>query len=1112
MKNNSNLEKNGSFSVLLMGDFDNTDNLFSKTFPILLDNSNIKHKYLYRYDFFIRERILFPKDFLIRYYPDILDKFINIDILILVYNNTDKTSFEYLKTFYYLYYQKLEEIDKPKSIIVIEREYTSKGEHLVSRINSNLGQELANLFNGYFGDYETDEEKLTQILAKCLENLKTINNYIDDYSSFKFKELNKEINSFILIYGDKDSQNTFLNMLLKSNCNFDYKKIKDNFYEIKYRKIVGEDNFSFKIILKLMNNEYYYDSECNILLYNMNDKNSLSSIKGLIRGLIVTNKPKFKKIYNLFSLNSGESQISEEEKINKLKEGKNLAYEIGANFSVINTNNNNLNEEIKIKFDNILEQIINCIKMSKTNSSSTEEIPNVTILDNDESEKEDFNFVEIGSCDSSSLFLKDLNEKIKNDLKSTQYCLFNICPNCYSHYNIRINDESNIIIIYCDNCKTEPKGMSLDQFIENNKKNNSKFHCPLCPKSLNYDFKTKKLSCGCEQVLLEENCRKRSLSTKITFDYVQIPIYLKDCYCDKHNNFHKYYLKYSQKGLCENCLSEQKNQKYLVKKFIQKEIDELIQEKNEALHKEKEFLNNLQKKFDECLNDLQLKFQKFFAAKIKKLILKSDLIKTLEILHNNYTIISNVKSLKFDLGENFIYKENETLENRIKNIFNYFNYEADINNIYFVKNNVIDDKMIHVNGPYNNLVKNENNINITDIWGLKNNELVCVSFNDGKAKIFDLNEIEDKNYSKCIINEFSPELGINSLFVSNNEHNIFKFNEKNKNEIIYLNGFDEIKIIQMNYNYESYNRLYTIKSKQNNLFCIEIDNNSILSLNEPNNLKLISFIKSGNKDEIKNEDKDINLSLIEQGQTVISLRKISKNIICLYISNYSELDSLRFTIIDNKKINQEYKNEEDYLNRYTINEFNMNLEKCKDENTVGKEDNFNFKEIEKNEEIFTKIFTININNSTEQDDNINIIKEYSFSKNHHLIGLLSEEKNYLLLNYIEESNSSYENLFCIFDFNNLQYIKTFKFISKWFRPKILSIWNYDKISEKKGFIIIDEDINIIQYFYDEQYVNKIYSINALKMNEKSKKIFKNIINLGKKSIIYCKNNSYYLIK
>ena len=220
-----------------------------------------------------------------------MDKLNNIDILILVYTATDLLSFEYLKTFYYLYYLKFEENDRPKNIILIERDYTYNNNNeeinYGEKVNVSSAKELAELFNAYFCDYSTDENDLNEIFLKCLEKLIKIYNITDDYSSFKYKESNQEVNSFILIYGDEESQNKFLQLLLKSESNFNYKKIKDNFYEVKYDKIINGNILRFKIILKLVSIGNTYDSECNFFLYDFNNNESFNLIKGLIRTIIL---------------------------------------------------------------------------------------------------------------------------------------------------------------------------------------------------------------------------------------------------------------------------------------------------------------------------------------------------------------------------------------------------------------------------------------------------------------------------------------------------------------------------------------------------------------------------------------------------------------------------------------------------------------------------------------------------------------------------------------------------------------------------------------------------------------------------------------------------------
>ena len=683
-------EKKDTFDVVIIGSFDRQETLFSKAFPILLNNSNIMHKYLNNFDLSLRERIILPKDFIKNFHPDILDKLGNIDILILTYNIKENITLEYLKTFYYLYYQKLEENDRPKTIIIIERDYIPKdGVTEVETVNENAGKELANLFNGHFCDHEADELKLTMVLKECVDQLIKIYNYNIDYIYFKYKELDKEINCLIFLYGDKQSQDIIIKKLLESKSNNEYKKTDECSYEIKHE--INKDNkkYSFKIKLKIMNIEDYYDSECNILLYDINQNESYNLIKNLIRGIVVKNDSKLKKIYSLFTLNFDLTKISGNENNDKIKEGKMLAYEIGANFSIFNVNNNsNLNEEIKKKFEDILIQIINCINISKNISEKQEVKENL--------EENEDSFVLLENYDASNLFINNINKKIKKDLNNNDSCLFNLCPTCYGQLNIKINEKSNIIMLYCDKCQIEPKGVNIEQFEENNKISNINFHCHKCKNSLFYGFKNNQLSCGCDLIIREKNVRNRSRTERIE-KYIPIPVFLKECYCNKHNKFNQYYLKYSKQGICEVCSKEKKKKNYFVEEFKEIDINNLIRKSREELKKEDEFLHSLQKKINECIKSLKIKFEKYMLNKRKIHKLKTELINSLYILHNNHTIISNVKSLKFDDGKNFIYNEEDSPENKLKILNEFFNYESDINNLYFGNK---PNEIIHINGPY----------------------------------------------------------------------------------------------------------------------------------------------------------------------------------------------------------------------------------------------------------------------------------------------------------------------------------------------------------------------------------------------------------------------------
>jgi hypothetical protein len=922
-----------------------------------------------------------------------------------------------------------------------------------------------------------------------------------------------------------------LNILLNSKCDFGYKKIKDNFYEIHYSKLINDNSFSFKIILKLVNSEYFYDSECNIFLYDVNNRDSYSSIRNLIRGLIKTNGAKFKKIYELFALNTDPNTNVQDENDIKIKEGKNIAYEIGANFSYINTANNcNLNEEIKIKFDKILEQIIYYINMSKTITKearvdSSRKLSSSSILSNNSviSSKEDEEHFTLIDDSTPRLFIKEVNNRIKKELKKNQDCLFNICPKCFSQLNIKINESSNIIITYCDKCKTEPIGTSLEQFIELNKLKNIECHCNSCKKILYYDFKSNKLTCQCENNL--ENIKSRSYSTNNVLEEVPIPLFLKDCYCEKHNNFHQYYLKYSKEGLCASCNNEKKKDNFFVEKYIGQDIDELIQKKTEELQKEKEFINSLQIKFIECINNLQLKFGKYLDLKIKKHAVKSDIIKSLQIIKNNNTLISNVKSLEFDFGDKFKYDENDTIENRIKYIYNYLNYDIEVSNLYFEKNNNIIKDNIHINNSFIDLIQKKEDLTVTDIWGLKSNELICVSYNNGKAKIYDLNNSTNKNIPICVIDEFGPREGVNSLYVARSENSFWKKIDSSKYEIIYLNGFEKIKIIHLNNNYSSYRKIFTIKDEMCNITnSLEIDHNNCLYLTMDNNIKLISFNKDNNNNPtyITKYVSDI---LFDIEQQVLSINKLKDNVISLYLTkNFDDLKlsqterTSRFTLFEDEveqKEKNNFENEENdgnkFFKNYTIQNIDLDIlgnvkSFAAADNKVNEEKN----DENNNEEQIIKLIEIKINTDDRDDETtkeegidkkFKIVKQYIFNKNYELLGMVSEQKNIFLVKYISENNKKQID-FYLFDFSINQFIYHYKLHNNTFvEPKLLIKIDYNNILDKQGFIILCKDLTIGQYFYDENYNNRIYRINFIKLNGIKKNVLFSILSFIPNNIL-----------
>ena len=1103
LNNNKSLriKRNNQIEIVFLSDNNDNEEYISILFPIILNNN--RHKYLNRYDFFLKESMIYPNNFRNIYYPEFIDKLKSIEILIISYNIQNKLSLEYLKTFYYLYYNKLEENDKPKNIIILEFDYCPN-EKIINIGRNNIIKEpddLVTLFNGIYCKYEYNEEEFKEILKKCLKK-KEKDNLFNDYRKFKNVLLNEVIYFSISLFGNDDLQNYFIKLLLfESKCNFNYEKLSDGLYLLNYEKITDTKKIKFQI--KIVKRDNYYKSEdisqINILLYSLkNENNSFTNIKHFVINFLSNHEEMTKELFFLFALNNNSDLIEDKENNKGIKNGKTLSDEIGAYFSVLNSNNKNIGEEIGVKFDKIIiEEIIKCIEKSKKKISK--------MLNKNINLNKNFDFLILKNYNSPYIYVEEINNRIKNSLDGNNNFLLNLCENCYDNLNIRINNSSNIIIIYCNKCKLEPKGLKIEQFLQKKNEKIYKFICGQCLKIKDYDFKTKKIYHNCEPPVNITKSFKGQIKTIFKKNETEqkeqnkgIPLFLKDAYCVSHNKFHSYYLKYSKKGLCEDCYKEKKNN-YFVENFNEKYINDLINIKKNELKIELDFIKSLQNKVNDCLKTLQEKFDKLIANKIKLNNIKLELINTLQIIKNNYTIYDNVNSLEFDSGEKFKYNIFDTVENRLKYLYNYLNCESDIDNIFYKKSS--EKGKIICDGPYTNFTEKDKAI--TDVLGICNNKLICISFDNGKAEIYDLNINKKNSYPICIIEEFSPYLGINSLYLSKNENNFWN---SNKNDILYLNGWEQIKIIQMNDDYKSYKLLYIINEEKSNIYLsTEIRNNLIMILNNNYKIKLIYLNKENN--EIKNEIKDITEQLIESNKSPTHFNKISKNIISLDISLVNEFPPL--IIEDGKRITlseelfrptQDIKRK-DSITRNSL--FSINSRISKEDPSTRASSTIN------ENEKYTKIIYLNTDNIQVENNNF-IKKEYIFDKGYEVFGCLSKDENLLLVNYINDKNSK-DCIIYIFDFNFFQFIYSFKFNSLSTLPKLFLKTECEYSLDKIEFILCDNELNIFQYFYDKNYSNQIYYLNKAIAEKKEQSTALKIINLDKKIMIVCENNRYYLL-
>ena len=420
-------KKIGKFDVLIFGP---TDNLFTKEFEVL-DNPEVKHKYINCYDLRLRDQIEFPSDFNYIYHPEIMDRLMNIDILILSYELGNFLSIDNIVTFFNLYFKNLEESERPIGVIIFETKndeskiFEKKNENENGSLKNKINElkKYSELYGCLICNFNKNEEIFDDILIKCINKLKKVYNN-ESYDLFRSK-INDQSNKFkcqLSIYGNRDIQNLFTKYLLKLKCNSDYKKINENYFVINYKYEENNKNMNFQIILELMNERDYCDeSQCNIYLFDPQKKDTFSLIDNIMKFHISNYGVKYKKLYRLFSVRNNDCLNGE---------SKALAKKIGGEFDTIdleNINKENIFESLNNLYNNILIQILEYIIKYKeaNNIGCNNDIKNKKAINN-----EDFDIISL--YDTPFIFVDDFMNKKINEIQNYKNgkFIFNKCPKC----------------------------------------------------------------------------------------------------------------------------------------------------------------------------------------------------------------------------------------------------------------------------------------------------------------------------------------------------------------------------------------------------------------------------------------------------------------------------------------------------------------------------------------------------------------------------------------------------------------------------------------------------------------------------------------------------------
>ena len=587
---------------------------------------------------------------------------------------------------------------------------------------------------------------------------------------------------------------------------------------------------------------------------------------------------------------------------------------------------------------------------------------------------------------------------------------------------------------------------------------------------------------------------------------------------------------------------ENEHKKHLLKYYKKEIVDELIKEKKQYIEREKICYKFVQTCFNDCIKTLQNKFDELMDLKIKKLNIKENLIKDLELFKNNITFIENVANIKFDDLKFLKYNNFDSWKNKLNIIFDYLDEPLYIKNTNVcIKQNIgrpfnilkeiqrqnkeskIKEKEEKDKVKYNNVEKkdssqnlqkniekeeidgtlkiedilmgdaknnsimsyecniegNSDDILITDICALSS-KYFCISSDDGLLKIYNSYNYREKPVNT--IKEYLPNKGIYSLYKQNKGLHL-NFNP------LYLIGYETIKKLVFNNEYTEYNinEQYTIK---NCLFInmIELQNikgilistlqQEILSLEIDTNKKLIKTDLTYMINDIKTE------------KEIVSIEEIGANIFDVKLTDE---DSTKF---DEKEKEQESKNKDkQILRRKTIgNKLRKNEDAIPTENSKANK-----------KAIYNILLQLEYEDKTGK---IILKNKYNFYKNFDVLGKIN---SYLLL-VVDKNNDHLPTLVSLFDFSINTFIKRF-YLQQTIPILYHKLENW--VQNDVMFIFLDNKMNLTQYMIENEKDLELKTLFSLDLNEiiikKNKDDNVVLLNVGDKIFLFANNGLIFRI-
>ena len=448
-----------------------------------------------------------------------------------------------------------------------------------------------------------------------------------------------------------------------------------------------------------------------------------------------------------------------------------------------------------------------------------------------------------------------------------------LCPDCWRLPKIKIDPQKHTVSSICD--FNHQNNLDLNQFLKKSS-NHSLFDvsCSICQKNQNKSKVIFQYCFECNNFLCNI-CYTKHNSAKGNKSHHLIAIDKLNSHCIIHKNKYSIYCDTCSKNICIKCKIEHENHKMTNYEMVYLSKEEIKQKRNMII-KQREEYNKLELYFKDIIQQIINKYHEYIENEMKLIEFEEIILSKVEKNPYNYYHFINFRELSKNYKE-FNKPQIGNAIQKLKKIFLYFNQEETTDMPEITLKPMIKIKTI-----------TEHKKEIMNMVKLRNGGFATSSW-DGTVKIFDENNynlIQTIKEPKLNDISYVTQLNDDSLLICSNIMQKIKLSNDNKSHTVefIFNGYKDyiIKVIELeNKNIITCDWEFKIKvwaySNKNNVVDNNKLNNNTLGNNLIKNNRKISFKRTNNAKQSKNNIYTLIKDSINQGEHLSSICRINEN-------------------------------------------------------------------------------------------------------------------------------------------------------------------------------------------------------------------------------------------